>query len=145
MGNPVPISAPAPNPAPVAKPVAPVPASAAIPSITVFSATSQEAEESDSDSEVKTLTIPFRSASGNFLPMITTEDKWITELEFRFKIILNIFRYIKYINLPWLRIVGSHCFFEPLEGLDFFDVHLDKNESGFLSWNSALIVGLLLY
>ena len=85
MGNaPVPISAPAPAPAPVPVPVvASVPASAAIPPITVFSAASQAALESDSDSEVKTLTIPFRSASGNFLPMITTEDKWITELEFR--------------------------------------------------------------
>ena len=40
---------------------------------------------SDEDtSDVQSLTIPFRSASsGNFLPMISIEDKWISELEFR--------------------------------------------------------------
>ena len=38
----------------------------------------------DSDPDVQSITIPFRSASStNFLPMISVEDKWITELEFR--------------------------------------------------------------
>ena len=43
--------------------------------------------DSDSDPDVQSLTIPFRSGSStseNYLPMITTEDSWITELEFRF-------------------------------------------------------------
>ena len=81
MGNPPVVT---PNPTPISVP-APVAGPSAIPPITVFSAASQAAStvESDSDSDVKTLTIPFRSASGNFLPMITTEDKWISELEFR--------------------------------------------------------------
>ena len=43
--------------------------------------------DSDSDPEVQSLTIPFRSGSSsseNFLPMVSTDDTWITELEFRF-------------------------------------------------------------
>ena len=44
-----------------------------------------DAADSDEDADVHSLTIPFRSASSsNFLSMISIEDKWITELEFRY-------------------------------------------------------------
>ena len=51
--------------------------------------------DSDSDPEVQSLTIPFRSGSSsseNFLPMVSTDDNWISELEFRFvsSILCNI-------------------------------------------------------
>ena len=40
---------------------------------------------SEDDPDVQSITIPFRSASsGNFLPMISVADNWISELEFRF-------------------------------------------------------------
>ena len=44
-------------------------------------------QDSDSDPDVQSLTIPFRSGSSsseNFLPMVSTDDTWISELEFRF-------------------------------------------------------------
>ena len=44
------------------------------------------AHDSDSDPDVQSLTIPFRagsSSSENFLPMVSTDDTWISELEFR--------------------------------------------------------------
>ena len=87
MGN-LPVVNPTPTPIPTPNPVL---NPSAVPAITVFPAAVQADPtlESDSDSEVKTLTIPFRSASGNFLPMISTEDKWITETEFRSYIIKN--------------------------------------------------------
>ena len=41
--------------------------------------------DSDSDPDVHSITIPFRSStSENFLPMVSTDDTWITELEFRY-------------------------------------------------------------
>ena len=49
------------------------------PPITVIESGSEE------DPDVQSITIPFRSASsGNFLPMISVADNWISELEFRF-------------------------------------------------------------
>ena len=47
--------------------------------------------DSDSDPDVQSITIPFRSStSENFLPMVSTDDTWIAELEFRY------FDYFKY-------------------------------------------------
>ena len=49
-----------------------------------------------------------------------------------------------------LVLVGGHFFFEPLEGLDFLDVHLennetDKNESGFYPGFQHRFFDLLFY
>ena len=71
---------------PPAVPAAPVASASAsgIPAIQVLN-------DSDSDPEVQSLTIPFRSGSSsseNFLPMISTDDSWITEQDFRF--VLNL-------------------------------------------------------
>ena len=74
----------------------PLPSSAqAVPSIAVLPAAPPAAAagppvisviESDSDTDVQSFTIPFRSAfSSTFLPMISVEDTWMTELEFRLK------------------------------------------------------------
>ena len=69
---------------PAAPSVAPIQAAptgaSAIPAIQVIN-------DSDSDPDVQSLTIPFRSgscSSENFLPMISTDDSWITEQDFRF-------------------------------------------------------------
>ena len=46
--------------------------------------------DSDSDPDVHSLTIPFRSASSElFLPMISTDDAWITNLELRYSYFLD--------------------------------------------------------
>ena len=48
--------------------------------------------DSDSDPDVQSLTIPFRSASSElFLPMISTDDAWITNLELRYDILIYIY------------------------------------------------------
>ena len=42
-------------------------------------------EHSDSDHEVQTLAVPFQSGSSEtFLPMVSTDDSWSTDTEFRF-------------------------------------------------------------
>ena len=44
-----------------------------------------ESESDEDDADVQTVTIPFNSASSSaFLPMISVEDRWSTELEFRY-------------------------------------------------------------
>ena len=80
-GSQLPVSSAAPVISP-AVPVAPVASASAsgIPAIQVLN-------DSDSDPEVQSLTIPFRSGSSsseNFLPMISTDDSWISEQDFRF-------------------------------------------------------------
>ena len=48
-----------------------------------------ESESEDDDADVQTVTIPFNSASSStFLPMISVEDRWSTELEFRYILII---------------------------------------------------------
>ena len=42
-------------------------------------------ENSDSDEDVQTLAVPIRSGSSEaFLPMVSTDDSWSTDTEFRF-------------------------------------------------------------
>ena len=42
-------------------------------------------EHSESDEEVQTLAVPVRSGSSEaFLPMVSTDDSWSTDTEFRF-------------------------------------------------------------
>ena len=56
------------------------PLSAGPPQITVIDSDSHE-----EDADVQSITIPFRSASsGAFLPMISVDDKWFSEQEFRY-------------------------------------------------------------
>ena len=75
------VAPPVPAAPSVVLPVMAAPAGAsAIPAIQVIN-------DSDSDPDVQSLTIPFLSgscSSENFLPMITTDDSWITEQDFRF-------------------------------------------------------------
>ena len=41
-------------------------------------------EDSGSESDVQTLAVPFRSGnSDTFLPMLSTDDSWITDVDFR--------------------------------------------------------------
>ena len=47
---------------------------------------SMNQSDSESDSEIPTLALPFRASSAiseNYLPMISTEDKWLTDPEYR--------------------------------------------------------------
>ena len=65
---------------PVAGPSAPVPVpvSSSVPPPIVV-------ENSESDDDVQTLAVPFRSSSSEaFLPMVSTDDSWSTDAEFRF-------------------------------------------------------------
>ena len=42
-------------------------------------------EEADSDDGVQTLAVPFRAGSSEtYLPMVSTDDSWSTDAEFRF-------------------------------------------------------------
>ena len=42
-------------------------------------------EDTDSDSGVQTLAVPFRSGSSDaYLPMLSTDDSWTTDNEFRY-------------------------------------------------------------
>ena len=42
-------------------------------------------EDTDSDSGVQTLAVPFRSGSSDaYLPMLSTDDSWTTDTEFRY-------------------------------------------------------------
>ena len=42
-------------------------------------------ENSESDEDVQTLAVPFRSGSSEaFLPMVSTDESWSTDTEFRF-------------------------------------------------------------
>ena len=81
--------------------VVPPVAATNVPSIPVISDNSQEfstsqgpppiqvlqSDSEEDDADVQTVTIPFNSASSStFLPMISTEDRWSTELEFRYLI-----------------------------------------------------------
>ena len=67
-------------------PVASTSRSAAPPILSSSSAPPIVAEDSDSeDPNVQTLAVPFRSGnSDTYLPMISIEDSWHTDLEFRF-------------------------------------------------------------
>ena len=41
-------------------------------------------EDSDSDTSVQTLSVPFRSGSSEaYLPMVSTDDSWSSDAEFR--------------------------------------------------------------
>ena len=92
----------------VSVPVAPPVAAANVPSIPVIPDNSQEfstsqgpppiqvlqSDSEDDDADVQTVTIPFNSASSStFLPMISIEDRWSTELEFRY---INIFFFFSF-------------------------------------------------
>ena len=82
-------SAPAPS-GPVADPV---PSTSKAPNILPVVSSSAPpiiAEASDSDDEdVQTLAVPFRSGnSDTYLPMISVDDSWSTDTEFRFVYIL---------------------------------------------------------
>ena len=47
-------------------------------------------ENSDSESDVQTLAVPFRSGSSEaYLPMVSTDDSWTTDTEFRFVFCFN--------------------------------------------------------
>ena len=47
-------------------------------------------ENSDSESDVQTLAVPFRSGSSEaYLPMVSTDDSWSTDTEFRFVFIFR--------------------------------------------------------
>ena len=77
----------------------------AVPAVPAVSATAaasgvpaiQVLNDSDSDPDVQSLTIPFRSGSSsseNFLPMISTDDSWISEQDFRFVYICLITSFV---------------------------------------------------
>ena len=92
----------------VSVPVAPPVAAASVPSIPVIPDNSQEfspsqgpppiqvlQSDSEDDADVQTVTIPFNSASSStFLPMISIEDRWSTELEYRYIVIFFFFSYL---------------------------------------------------
>ena len=49
-------------------------------------------EHSESDEEVQTLAVPVRSGSSEaFLPMVTTDDSWSSDTEFRFVSLFKLF------------------------------------------------------
>ena len=53
-----------------------------------------QSDSEEDDADVQTVTIPFNSASSStFLPMISIEDRWSTELEFRY-----IFHFLKFFD-----------------------------------------------
>ena len=59
-----------------APPPIPAPAAAGPPPIVL--------EDSDSDNAVQTLSVPFRSGSSEaYLPMVSTDDSWSSDTEFR--------------------------------------------------------------
>ena len=74
-----------PSAAPVAGPSPAVPApviSSSVPPPIVV-------ENSDTEADVLTLAVPFRSASSEaYLPMISTDDSWASDAEFRFVLTL---------------------------------------------------------
>ena len=97
--------------------VAPPVAAANVPLIPVIPDNSQECSPSqgpppiqvlqsdseDDDADVQTVTIPFNSASSStFLPMISIEDRWSTELEYRY---INIFFFIFFLCYPLFSVV----------------------------------------
>ena len=54
-------------------------------------------ENSESDEDVQTLAVPIRSGSSEaFLPMVSTDDSWSTDVEFRFVIYISYF-FIKFL------------------------------------------------
>ena len=76
-------------------PVAAATAVGPFPSVPVAAATSvgppaiDVIHDSDSDPDVQSLTIPFRSASSElFLPMISTDDAWVNNVELRYIVLL---------------------------------------------------------
>ena len=80
MGLPaVPVSAvPVAGPSSAPSVSAPVAASSSAPPPIVV-------ENSESDDEVQTLAVPFRSSSSEaFLPMVSIDESWSTDTEFRF-------------------------------------------------------------
>ena len=80
---------------PVISSMAPVATAAPVASAASAGATAiptiQVLNDSDSDPDVQSLTIPFRSGSSseNFLPMISTDDAWFSDQEFRFVITID--------------------------------------------------------
>ena len=93
-------------PAAVPSPVNPAPeASTSKVSPLLSSAPPIITEQSDSDEDVQTLAIPFRSGnSDTYLPMLSVDESWSTDTEFRF---------VSYY------LISSYPL-EPLEGFDFF-------------------------
>ena len=93
------IPVPAPIPAPAPFPVASTSRSAAPPILSSSSAPPIVAEDSDSeDQNVQTVAVPFRSGkSDTYLPMVSLDDAWHTDAEFRF-----VFIYPFYIFLVFL-------------------------------------------
>ena len=71
-------------PASVPPPVNPVPSTSRV-SPLLSSAPPPITEQSDSDEDVQTLAIPFRSGnSDTYLPMLSVDESWSTDTEFRF-------------------------------------------------------------
>ena len=86
MGLPLPAAQVSPVAGPSGAPPVPVPiqASSSAPPPIVL-------ENSDSENDVQTLAVPFRSASSEaYLPMVSTDDSWATDTEFRFVFMLHI-------------------------------------------------------
>ena len=72
----VPVAGPSSSAPPISAPVAGV-SSSAPPPIVV--------ENSESEDDVQTLAVPFRSGSSEaFLPMVSTDESWSTDVEIRF-------------------------------------------------------------
>ena len=86
----IPVTAPFPVPAPI--PVASTSRSAP-PILPPSSAPPIVAEDSDSeDQDVQTVAVPFRSGnSDTYLPMVSLDDAWHSDAEFRFVLFLILY------------------------------------------------------
>ena len=82
----------APEAAPQAPPI-PGPSGAPLPAAGVLSSAPPPiVVEEDSDDGVQTLAVPFRASSTEtYLPMVSTDDSWSTDAEFRFVFYMNHF------------------------------------------------------
>ena len=87
------IPVPAPIPVPASIPVASTSRSAAPPILPSSSAPPIVAEDSDSeDQDVQTVAVPFRSGnSDTYLPMVSLDDAWHSDAEFRFVLLSTFF------------------------------------------------------
>ena len=72
-------------------------------------------DSDDDDADVQTVTIPFNSASSStFLPMISVEERWSTELEFRYYYFLSVIPFIilKFGSSLYIFMLVKHSFFK---------------------------------
>ena len=70
-----------------------------------------QSDSEEDDADVQTVTIPFNSASSStFLPMISTEDRWSTELEFRYLTFNSFLSYFSFYENPDYSFL--FCFFK---------------------------------